>query len=121
MKKYALILSLLSVPLFAQADTNLNLSTLIEGVIGYLNLFLVLIMAFAVFMFIFYVIKYFIVDASSDNKKEASLYVMYSVIGFFIIFSFWGLVNILQNTFNLDNSDNSPSSWNDVTNIFPDN
>jgi hypothetical protein len=37
-------------------------------------------------------------------KKEAGLYVMWSVIGFFVMLSFWGLVNILMNSFKLDNN-----------------
>jgi len=56
-------------------------------------------------MFVWNVYKYFI--AGSDNaesKKEAGLYVMWSLAGFFVILSFWGLVAILTNTFKLENS-----------------
>ena len=32
------------------------------------------------------------------------MYVLWSVVGFFVILSFWGMVNILTNTFKLDSS-----------------
>ncbi len=95
----------------------LTLCTLIERVIGYLNQILFLLIALSVVVFVYYVFKYFI-RADSD-KKEAGSYVMYSVIGFFVILSMWGLVNILQNTFGIGNSGYSHSSWTDISNIFP--
>ncbi len=76
-----------------------TLSDLISLAIQYLNQFLFLLMAFAIVVFVWYVIKYFIKPDS--EKKEAGQYVMYSVIGFFVILSVWGIVSILQNTFNL--------------------
>ncbi len=118
MNKYIFIFGLILIPNLAFARTGETLASLVEVVVRYLNLALVLLMALATFFFIFYVIKYFIIDADSD-KNEAKTYVIYSIIGFFLIFSFWGLVNILQNTFNLDNGSNTPGSWNEITNIFP--
>lgn len=119
MKKIFALTIILLAPSLTFAATNMNLAGLVKSVIDYLNIGLVLLMALAVFMFIWYTIKYFIMEAGSDNRKEAWMYILYSIVGFFIILSFWGLVNILQNTFNLGNQDNSPSSWNDITNIFP--
>ncbi len=86
-----------------------DLNYLIEKVIGYMNSAIYLILSLAVLMFVWNVYKYFI--SGSDDvsaKKDAGLYVMWSVIGFFVILSFWGLVNILKNTLNLDS--NLPSS-----------
>ena len=99
---------------FAQKQT---LSDLIHTIVRYLNQVLFLLMGAAVVMFTFYVIKYFI--RPNEERKEASSYVMYSVIGFFIILSFWGLVNILQNTFGLQNDKYQPSSWESFTRLFP--
>jgi hypothetical protein len=97
--------------------TNLTLCTLINRVIGYLNQILFLLIALSVVVFVYYVFKYFI--QPNEDRKEARTYVMYSVIGFFVILSMWGLVNILQNTFGLGNSGYAPNSWNDISNIFP--
>lgn len=94
-----------------------TLASLINLIIGYLNVILVLLMGFAVVVFVYYVIKYYIMP--NENRAEAGYYVMYSIIGFFVILSFWGLVNILQNTFSLKNEDNRPSSWASLNSLFP--
>jgi len=110
------ILALLLFPVitFAAGKT---LSDIIDLIIYYLNIILVLFMGAAVVIFVYHVIKYFILP--NENRSEAGSYVLYSVIGFFVILSFWGLVNVLQNTFGLQNENNRPSSWASFSNLFP--
>ncbi len=95
----------------------MTLCTLIERVIGYLDQALFLLIGLSVVVFVYYIFKYFI--QPNEDRKQAGMYVMYSVIGFFVILSMWGLVNILQNTFGLGNVGYSHSSWTDIQNIFP--
>lgn len=117
-KKIALFtLASVVIPSITSAQTGKTLSSLITLIIGYLNQFLVLLMGAAVIMFVYNVIKYFI--RADAERKEAGPYVMWSLIGFFVILSMWGLVNILQNTFGLKNEYNRPASWTSFTNIFP--
>lgn len=94
-----------------------TLADIIDLIIYYLNIILVLFMGVAVVIFVYYVIKYFILP--NADRSEAGSYVLYSVIGFFVILSFWGLVNVLQNTFGLQNENNKPSSWASFSNLFP--
>ena len=102
----------------SQCGSNNNtLCTLIQRTIGYLNQILVLLIGLAVVVFVYYVFKYFI--QPNENRKEAGSYVLYSVIGFFVILSLWGLVNIVQNTFGVGNQGFGTRSWNDISNIFP--
>jgi hypothetical protein len=82
---------------FASSKTLSDLMTLITG---YFSNFIKLIISFAILTFVWNVYKYY-VKADAD-RAEAGKYVLYSVVGFFIILSFWGLVNILDRTFNLD-------------------
>ena len=94
------------IALAATAQTNpcttqQSLCTLIYKAIGYFNEIIYLIIALAVMTFIWNVYHYFIVN-DPENRKEASKYVMFSVIGLFVILSFWGLVNIISNTLNLN-------------------
>jgi hypothetical protein len=99
------------------SSNSLTLCTVINRVIGYLNQALFLLIGLAIVVFVWNVFKYFI-KADAD-RTEAGKYVLYSVVGFFVILSVWGLVNILQNTFGLGNSGFAHSSWTDVSNIFP--
>jgi amino acid permease len=94
-----------------------DLGYVINIIIYYLNQALVLLMGLAIIIFVWYVIQYFI--RPNEDRTNASSYVMWSLIGFFVILSFWGLVNILQNTFGLQNSYNRPASWADFSNLFP--
>ena len=110
-------ISLVAIPFVSLAATDSTLATVITTVVDYLGKILFLLMAVAVVMFVWYVIKYFILP--NENRKEAGLYVMYSLIGFFVILSLWGIVAILGNTFGLGNTDNNPGSWADFANIFP--
>lgn len=112
-------LAIAFLPLLAHAQTKKKLDDLIYTVIDYGNMIITLMMGVAVIMFIYYVIKYFI-KADSEREKAAP-YVMWSLIGFFVILSMWGLVNILQDTFGLRNEDNRPAVWQSFTNIFPSN
>ncbi len=114
---YITSLALLLAPMVTLAATSKKLSDIIDLITTYLNQVLLLLMGVAIVMFVFYVIKYFF--RPDADRKEAGTYVMYAVIGFFIILSFWGIVNILQNTFGLQNSSNKPNSWREFTNIFP--
>jgi uncharacterized membrane protein len=108
MKKIITKIGIASIPFlpfvsYAQEPTE-NLRDLMELAISYLNYAVYLIMALAVVMFVWNIYKYFI--AGGDNKelkKEAGMYVMWSVIGFFVILSFWGLVNILTGSLRLSN------------------
>lgn len=104
-------------PLVSYAATDKKLSDIISLIAGYLNQGLELLMGFAVLAFVWYVIRYFILRSDDVKRSDAAMYVMWSLIGFFVILSVWGLVNILISTFNLGN--NSPGSLTNVQNIFP--
>ena len=108
----------LSLPLIAFAQTTTSgtkdLKYVVGVVVTYLNIALELMMGVAVVMFVFYVIKYFMLPA--DNRTEAWQYVLWALVGFFVIFSMWGLVNILIGTFSLQNN---PGTWSDYFKIFP--
>lgn len=115
---YAFILSsiLVVVPVIAFAQVK-TLATVISIIIGYFNQVLFLLVGLAVVIFVYYIIQYFI--RPNEDRTNAGQYVMYSLIGFFVILSLWGLVNILQNTFGLQNEANRPASWTSFKGLFP--
>ncbi len=105
----ALIITGVTAPLLTFAITEpgrvSNLKNLVDLIIAYFGYAVIIIVSLAVLMFVYNVFKYFIAGGDDVGaKKEAGLYVMYSVIGFFVILSLWGLVYILTNTFNLTNN-----------------
>lgn len=80
-----------------------DLRSLVSFVIEYINIGIYLIIAFATIMFVYNIVKYFVVK-TEENRAEASQYLLYSIIGLAVIVSFWGLVNVVTNTFGLNNS-----------------
>ncbi|MDO8575370.1 MAG: hypothetical protein Q7R78_01570 [bacterium] len=88
----------------ATLNTSSNLSDVVTFILGYFDKAILLILGLCVVLFVWGVYQYFFVkNESGDGKKgEAGMFVMYGVIGFFIILSFWGLVSILKNTFGFD-------------------
>lgn len=82
-----------------------DLKYVISLIVTYFNYAVYLIMGLAVVLFVWNIFKYFIKGSDSvGDKKEAGQYVLWSVVGFFVILSFWGMVNILTNTFKLDST-----------------
>lgn len=107
MKKIIIKLGVLvtaTMPMISFAATT-NLKELMFLATDYMKYAIYLIISLAILMFVWNVFKYFIYGSEDPGaKKEAGLYVMYSVIGFFVILSLWGLVYILTNTFDLNRS-----------------
>lgn len=99
----------------SESSQTRTLSGLVFKIIGYLNQALVLLMGLAMVMFVWWVIQYYI--KPNDERAQAGSYILYSVIGFFVIISVWGLVNILRGTFNFENT-TAPSAG-DINNLFP--
>ncbi len=77
------------------------LTELIDTFITFINTTLVpLVFAIAFIVFLYGVYRFFILGGDNDEKRaEGRQYIMYGVIGFAVMVSVWGLVNLLVNTF----------------------
>lgn len=66
------------------------------------EVFVPVLMAIAFIVFLWGVFKYFIWNKESESEKmEGRKFAMWGIIGFVIILSVWGLVNILMGALNL--------------------
>lgn len=63
-----------------------------------------LLVAIAVAFFIWGIITYFLNPDNEEKKKEGKSYLLWGLIALFVMTSFWGLVNILSNTFDTGNN-----------------
>ncbi len=74
-----------------------------DSIIGIINsIFVPVLMAIAFIVFLWGVFKYFIWNKESESEKmEGRKFAMWGIIGFVIILSVWGLVNILMGALNL--------------------
>lgn len=105
MKKLALIGSAWALPLlaFAQVRNIYDAADLITNIINGVLVPLVFAVSFVVF--IWGVFFYFIASGDDSEKRENGKKLMlYGIVGFFLMVSVWGLVNILLGTVNLNSS-----------------
>ena len=107
MKKLAYLGASFALPLFAFAQTisGTNVQSVGTGIIQLINSVLVpLIFAIAFVVFLWGVFQYFIAGGHDEEKRDTGKSLMlWGIIGFFVMVSVWGLVNILRGTFQLNN------------------
>jgi hypothetical protein len=74
-----------------------------DSITGIINgIFVPVLMAIAFIVFLWGVFKYFILGASDEkNRTDGRQFVLWGIIGFVIILSVWGLVNIVTSALNL--------------------
>ena len=106
MKKLAYISAAMLLPIVAFAQVNNDIQDLGATVIGIINNVVVpLIFALAFVVFIWGVFKFFILGGSDSEARASGQGLMiWGLIGFFVMVSVWGLVNLFVGTFDLDNS-----------------
>ena len=63
---------------------------------------IVLFFALAVVFFLYGILKYIKSGDSEEERDKGKNVMIYGIIGLFVMVSFWGFVNILINTFELD-------------------
>ena len=74
--------------------------TIINGI---LKPIVPLLVSLAVVFFIYGVLV-FMFSEGGEKKEEGKQYMFWGIIGIFVMVSVWGLVTVLQGTFNLQNT-----------------
>ena len=85
---------------FAQAITDVNTLTYKLTNLG--NVFIQILIAFAVIYIIFNVVRFITAEAGGDKRAGYQSGILWGIVGLFVILSIWGLVRILTNTFRTD-------------------
>jgi len=96
---------------FAQGSGTLELSNLQKvfvDLLALVDMLVPVIFAIAFIVFLWGVFTYFIAGGANDEKrKEGAKFVMWSIIGFVVMVSIWGIVNVFANTLGF-NKENRP-------------
>lgn len=105
--RFGAAVGIFALPAFAFAQTTGNselelgkLTKVIQEILGFVDGTLVpLIFAIAFIVFIWGVFVYFIQGGANEEKqKEGKKFVFYALIGFVLMISLWGIVNLLVGT-----------------------
>jgi uncharacterized membrane protein YidH (DUF202 family) len=95
-----LLVGFLFIP-FSVAHAASTFRDLVFLALGILNQVTVVLVALAVVIFIFGVVRYVSKGDSEEERKKGRNLMIWGIIAIFVIVSVWGFVNILANTLNL--------------------
>ncbi|MFA4890526.1 MAG: pilin [Candidatus Paceibacterota bacterium] len=87
---------------FARSVTDIISGTIMPII----NAIIPLLIAVAVVLFLFGVVKFITSAGDEEKRKEARSFMLYGIIGIFVMVSVWGLVGILSDTLGLGTSSN---------------
>ncbi len=100
---FLLILSILAIPVLAA--TPKNFKELVDNVFigGILQPLVPLLIGLGVVVFI-YGVLILMFSEDGEKKEEGKQYMLWGIIGIFVMVSVWGLVSILSGSFGLNNT-----------------
>ena len=85
----------------------MTINGLLVKIQGILDTVVPFIIGLGVFVIIWGIITYVLHAGEEEKRTEARMYVVWGIIGVFMMLSIWGFVNILYKSFGLDNEFNS--------------
>lgn len=101
---YSSILFLVPFLSFAQGlaggdDTGGEVGGYIDSIIAFINTVLFpLALAVAFIFLVWGIVKYFVIGGDSDDgKSKGKQLIIYALVGFVVIFSFYGIIKLIQN------------------------
>lgn len=98
MKKIISLGIVLTTPILAFAAD--QIAAIIFQLTGYLSFFLPALITIAIIYFVWGVVQ-FMTSADEEQKKMGRSKIINGLIGLFVIVSFWGLIAIVKNSFNI--------------------
>jgi len=113
MKKLALTIGVLALPLVSFAQGLGQLNSLVDDVGNIVDKIIPIVFALAVLGFFYGLVKY--IFGAEQDKDAAKKTMIWGVVALFVMASVWGLVNFIGDNVGIQN-DTAP----DVGNLIPD-
>ena len=96
----------MATPMVAFAATLMDILNTVRGLI---NAIVPLLMVLAVAVFLWGIVKYITAGGNTEKEKEARGYVIYGLIGIFVLVSFWGIIQIFATTLGVQTGGTLPT------------
>lgn len=112
MKKFIVSASLIASPalVLAQTSSATNAFSLIKILQNIVDTIIPFVVGLAVLVFIYGVFNFITSAGDEEARANAKQFIIWGIIGIFVMVSVWGLVKILSGTFNLNTAVNIPVS-----------
>jgi hypothetical protein len=79
----------------------MNFAGLVAEIVGLVNGAIIpLLFALAVVFFLVNILRYFFIQGGEEGQEKGKKAILYGLIGLFVLFSIWGIVNLLLATLN---------------------
>ncbi|MEX0652242.1 MAG: hypothetical protein WD509_02645 [Candidatus Paceibacterota bacterium] len=101
MKTFFVTAGLLILPVVASAQ---GLEGAVNAVTSLINVAIPMVLALAVLYFFWGLAQYVLSSGDEGKKAEGRNIMIYGIIALFVMVSVWGLIRLLQDTFNLNNT-----------------
>lgn len=82
----------------------MNLFGVLEVVADLINLATPIVVALALLYFFWGLANYILKSGEDDGQKKARATMIWGLLALFIIVSVWGIINVVRDTFNLDDN-----------------
>ena len=110
MKKVLIGTLAFAMPLMALAAT---LRDIVNTVRDLVNTIVPLFMVIAVAVFLWGIVKYITAAGDEEKAKSARGYIIYGLIGVFVMVAFWGIIQVVASTFGVGIGGTvAPPTWN---------
>lgn len=85
----------------------MDLQAILTAIVTFISDSLIpFLMAIAFFFFIWNAVRYFIIGgANPDSQEKAKSLAIWGILGFVVIVSLWGIVNLFTSSFGFNNND----------------
>ncbi len=93
------ILSTLFIPTIVLAATPTNFAELLGVFVGLLSSLIPLIIGLAVLVFLMGIAKYIWHGGNETKREEGKTFMIWGIVGLFVMVSFWGIIELLDQTF----------------------
>ncbi|MBU3925662.1 hypothetical protein KJ763_00635 [Patescibacteria group bacterium] len=97
-KKVIPLLVAFSPAIAMAADINSILST-IQGIV---NTIIPILMLVAFVLFLWGVVKFIFAGGDETKRKDAKNYIIYGLIGLFVMVAVWGIIEVVTNSFGIN-------------------
>lgn len=99
MRRLLLVVAAFALPLLAYAQER-SLRTFTDGIVDFANTSVVpLFYALAFLVFLVGMVRYFFLEQGEEGREKGKQLMLWGIIGFVVMFSVWGIVNLFLNTF----------------------
>ncbi|MBU2633233.1 hypothetical protein KJ751_01885 [Patescibacteria group bacterium] len=98
--------ALFAMPMMAMAagtlpDVLITIKRLVDGIIP-------ILMVLVVAVFLWGIVRYVTAGGDAEKEKAARGYIIYGLIGIFVLVAFWGIVKMFAGTFGVDTGGTLP-------------